>query len=197
MIPLFTCDAIERFLREHLGKVEFLKPGGGEGNIKFFQMNLPQPGAQLLRPREEDEDGNETALRDTDDDMPLEDGGYTRNEARAIFPAVVIRPVKFTGGSETSFWGTLTVVLTFAAFDESDECAEGVKQILNIAERCRQFFERFRILESRYKLSLPLTYELYDESVRPFWFGEMVTEWNIPLQALEIGTEPGAYGKLE
>jgi hypothetical protein len=92
MIPLDTCDAIERFLSEQLGKVRLPSPAGGETSINFYQMNLPQPGAQTMNPRQEDTDGNEIAQ--SDDDIPLDDGGYTRNEARQVFPAVVIRPVK-------------------------------------------------------------------------------------------------------
>ncbi|MDR3353686.1 MAG: hypothetical protein LBO21_01455 [Synergistaceae bacterium] len=186
MTPLDTCDAIERFLREGFEKVRLPSPDGGETGIRFYQMSLPQPGAQSMRPRPEDADGNELTALDPEDDEPLEDGGYTRNEARMIFPAVVIRPVKFMGGNEGDLWGTLTVVISAGVFDESDECAEGPKQAINILERSRQLFEKARILEKRHKIMLPVQYELYDESVRPFWFGEMITEWAIRLQAQEL-----------
>jgi hypothetical protein len=197
MTPLDTCDAIECFLREKLGNVRLPAPGGGrqkESAINFFQMSLPQPGAQVIQPRAEDENGNEIAQCEpdtsangfgSDGDTPLEEGGYTRNEARAVFPAVVIRPVKMSGGSDGNLWDMLTVVLTVGAFDDSSECVEGLKQVVNILERCRQLFEKYRILESRFKIGLPITYELYDESVRPFFFGEMVTEWHMRLQTQE------------
>jgi hypothetical protein len=149
-------------------------------------MSLPQPGAQAIRPRPEDDEGNEMARSDAPDDEPLEEGGYTRNEARQVFPAAVIRPVKFMGGGEGELWGTLTVVITAGAFDESDECSEGLKQVVNILERSRQLFEKARILEKRHKIILPVQYELYDESVRPFWFGEMITEWRIRTQTQEL-----------
>jgi hypothetical protein len=184
MTPLETCDAIERFLREHLGKLKLPSPEGGETPLNFYQMNLPQPGAQAMRPRQEDEEGNE--IEQGDDDIPLDDGGYTRNEARRIFPAVVIRPVKFSGASEGDLWGELTVVVSVGVFDESDECADGLKWVTNILERTRQLLEKNRLLEKRCKVVLPLTYELYDESVRPYWFGEMVTEWRIPVQYEDI-----------
>ncbi|MDR1578727.1 MAG: hypothetical protein LBS35_00085 [Synergistaceae bacterium] len=187
MTPLDTCDAIERFLREKFGGVRLPAPDGGESAINFFQMSLPQPGAQILKPRPEDEEGNEMELDEGQfgDDIPIEEGGYTRAEARAIFPAVVIKPVKMSGGSEGEFWDMLTVVLTVGAFDDSSECVEGIKQVVNILERCRQLFEKNRVLENRFKVDLPITYELYDESVRPFFFGEMVTEWHMRLQTRE------------
>jgi hypothetical protein len=186
MTPLDTCDAIERFLKEKLGTVRLPSPSGGESGIRFYQMSLPQPGAQTMNPRQEDGEGNEIARENPDDYIPLDEGGYTRNEARQIFPAVVIRPVKFMGGSEGDPWGTVTVVITAGAFDESKECAEGLKQIVNILERSRQLFEKARVLEKRHKIILPVQYELYDESVRPFWFGEMVTEWRVMLQTQEL-----------
>ena len=132
MTPLGTCDAIERFLRENFEKVRLPSPDGGESEIHFYQMNLPQPGAQAIRPRQEDEEGNEIPPCDAEDDIPLEEGGYTRSEARQVFPAAVIRPVKFMGGGEGEFWGTLTVAITAGAFDESGECSEGLKQVVNI-----------------------------------------------------------------
>jgi hypothetical protein len=184
MTPLDTCDAIERFLHEHLNSMRLPTPDGKESAIRFYQMNLPQPGAQAMKPRQEDEEGNEIAQ--SDDDVPLDDGGYTRSEASQVFPAVVIRPVKFTGGSEGDLWGELTVIISVGAFDESGVCAEGLKQVVNILERSRQLFEKYRVLDSRYKINLPVTYELYDESVRPFWFGEMVTEWRMRLQTQEF-----------
>jgi hypothetical protein len=187
MTPLDTCDAIERFLRQKFGNVRLPAPDGGESAINFFQMSLPQPGAQILKPRPEDEEGNELEQdeSESEDNIPIEEGGYTVSEARAIFPAVVIRPVKMSGGSEGDFWDMLTVVLTVGAFDDSSECAEGLKQVVNILERCRQLFEKHRVLESRFKVALPVTYELYDESARPFFFGEMVTEWHMRIQTRE------------
>jgi hypothetical protein len=179
MIPLLVCEAVEKFLREHLAGVRLPAPDGTESSVNIFQMSLPQPAAQTMRPRAHDDDGNEMPPYGAEDDEPMEEGGYSRSEARAIFPAIVIRPVKNAGGTETDFWEDLTVVISAGAFDESAECAEGLKQVWNIMERCRQLFEKHRILESRYKINLPITCEIYDESVRPFWFGEMVTEWRV------------------
>ena len=45
------------------------------------------------------------------------------------------------------------------------------------------------MLEKRHQIILPVQYELYDESVRPFWFGEMITEWRMRLQTQEL--DPG------
>jgi hypothetical protein len=187
MTPLYVCDAIERFLREQLGNMRLPSPGKEESSINFFQMSMPQPCAQDMSPRPEDADGNEIERPQTDEGTPITEGGYSRREARELFPAVIIRPVKLTGASGSQLWEELTVVLTVGSFDESNECVEGQKWVLNILEHIRQSLEKQRILEDRCEISLPLTYELYSEFVRPFWFGEMVTEWNIPVMRQEYG----------
>lgn len=186
MTPLETCDAIEAFLRQHLGSMRLPTPEGGESELRFYQMALPQPGAAAMDPRPEDEEGNEIEREPDPDDEPLEEGGYTRNEARRIFPSITIRPSKLTGGDMAARDDDLTVLLTVGVFEESNDCAEGFKWVVTILERCRQLFRKYRILDSRYEVAVPLTWELYDEAIRPFWFGEMVTEWKLPIPCEEI-----------
>lgn len=186
MTPLETCDAIEAFLRLHLGSMRLPAPEGGESEIHFYQMALPQPGTAVMDPRPESEDGEERDRDYNPDDEPLEDGGYSRNEARRIFPAVIIRPGKLTGGDYGTQEDELTVVITVGVFEESNDCAEGFKWVVTILERCRQLFRKYRLLEERYEIATPVTWELYDEAIRPFWFGEMVSEWKLPIPWEEI-----------
>lgn len=176
MTPLDTCAAIERYLSERLGSMRLPAPGGEESAIRFFRMALPQPEMQEMRPREEDADGNEIEREIDGDDAPINGEGYSRREARKIFPCVVVRPVKCTGGDLTD---QLTVILTVGVFDESNRCMEGPEWLVNILERIRQLLEAQPLLEKKYELEGPLTWEVFDETLRPFWFGEMVTEWSL------------------
>lgn len=187
MTELETCYAIRNFLADHLKEMRLPVPDG-ESAINFFMMALPQPGTQEVRPRPEDDDGNEIArTTPSADDIPIYEGGYTRREAREIFPAIIITPIKSDGASEGELWGTATILLTFGVFEESNECIAGPEWLANLATRTRQLFERYRILEDRCKVALPLSWELMRESVRPFWFAEMPMEWRIPLMYEEIG----------
>lgn len=176
MTPLDTCIAIERYLSDRLGDMRLPTPTGEESAIRFFRMALPQPEMQEMLPREEDADGNEIERGSDDDDVPINGEGYSRREAREIFPCVVIRPIKCSGGDLTD---QLTVVLTVGVFDESNRCMEGLEWLVNVLERIRQLLEAQPVLEKRYELEGPVTWEVFDESLRPFWFGEMVTEWNL------------------
>lgn len=192
MTPLETCNAIETFLRQHLGSMRLPAPDGGESEIHYYQMALPQPGAAATRPRSEDDDGNE--LDADPDDEPLAEDGYSRNEARAIFPAVIICPTQLNGGGPSDLEDALTVTITVGVYEESAGCGEGLKWVINILERCRQLFRKYRILEGRYEIAMPLTWETYDPSTRPFWFGEMVTEWKLPIPYEEISLDDDYRG---
>ena len=186
MTELETCYAIKRFLSEHLKEMRLPVPSG-ESAINFYMMSLPQPKAQMVTPRPEDDYGNELGFEQTDDDdTPIFEGGYTVREAREVFPAIIITPVKSSGGTDEDLWGTATILLTFGVFEESNECIAGPEWLANLATRTRQLFERYRVLEDRCKVALPLSWELMRESVRPFWFAEMPTEWRIPLMYEEI-----------
>ncbi len=185
MIPLHTVYAIRDFLREHLGDLKLPAPDEKMQAIHFYTMALPQPGAQTMMPRTEDKDGNELPhkIATDDDDYELADGesGYTRKEAREIFPAVIIRPLKCTGDTDSeSMLDELTVSITVGVYEDSNSCYEGLEWVVIILERMRQLFQKYRVLDERYEIQLPQTWELYDEVVRPFWFGEMVTVWSIP-----------------
>lgn len=184
MTPLETCNAIETFLRRHMGCTRLPSADGGESEIRFYQMALPQPASASMTPRPEDDEGNELDVDPNDE--PLAGDGYSRNEARAIFPAVVICPNQLTGGGPSDLEDSLTVVITVGVYEESNECAEGLKWVITILERCRQLFRKYRILDGRYEIALPLTWETFDASTRPFWFGEMVTEWKLPIPYEEI-----------
>ena len=176
MTPLDTCIAIERYLSDRLGDMRLPTPTGEESAIRFFRMALPQPEMQEMLPREEDADGNEIERGSDDDDVPINGEGYSRREAREIFPCVVIRPIKCSCGDLTD---QLIVVLTVGVFDESNRCMEGLEWLVNVLERIRQLLEAQPVLEKRYELEGPVTWEVFDESLHPFWFGEMVTEWNL------------------
>lgn len=176
MTPIDTCAAIERYLIENLGSMRLPAPDGGESTIHVFRMALPQPAMQEIQPREMDADGNEIERNTDEDEAPINGSGYSRREAREIFPCIVVRPVKCTGGESAD---QLTVLITIGVFDDSNECVDGPEWLVNILERIRQLLESQRLLEKRYELEGPITWEIFDETLRPFWFGEMVTEWNL------------------
>ncbi len=51
--------------------------------------------------------------------------------------------------------------------------------MLNILERVRLELLTDRLVDGKYEIVEPLSWQLYDESYKPLWFGEMTTQWRI------------------
>ncbi len=179
MTPLFILDALQRRLKDCLGSMKFLTPDGTEKEINCYQMALPAPTAAEIVPRDES-DENYTAPT-LDDYIPLADGGYTRVEARRIFPCVIIRPLTYEVGDLTKREeeDRMTVIITVGVFESSDDNAEGGKTVVAILERIRQSLESKPVLEQRYECGAPMYWELMDSETRPFWFGEMALTFTV------------------
>jgi hypothetical protein len=62
----------------------------------------------------------------------------------------------------------------------SEDEGEGKLRVLNMLTRLRIALLEGRILARRYKLILPLEYMIYPDNPAPFYFGEMMTAWEIP-----------------
>lgn len=62
----------------------------------------------------------------------------------------------------------------------SDDLDEGPLNVLNILVRLRSALLEKRVLANRYQLQTPLEYLVYPDNPAPFFFGEMMTVWEIP-----------------
>lgn len=62
----------------------------------------------------------------------------------------------------------------------SEDLSEGSMFVLNMLSRLRIALLQERILSNRYALQLPLEYLVYPDNPAPFFFGEMMTVWEIP-----------------
>ena len=71
----------------------------------------------------------------------------------------------------------------------SDNLGEGSMHVLNMLTRLRTELLRERVLGKRYLLKLPLEYLVYPDNPAPYFFGEMMTVWEIPTIRREIHYE--------
>ncbi len=62
----------------------------------------------------------------------------------------------------------------------SDDLSEGPMYVLNMLTRLRIALLNDRVLASRYALRMPVEYLVYPDNPAPFFFGEMMTVWEIP-----------------
>lgn len=175
MTPLLLLDALQRRLEDLFANVSFPGDDGAELGIHVYQMALPSPEQAQITPR--DESDEPPAL---DDYIPLNDGGYTRSQARRLFPCVVLKPLSYTFGEVAKDEeDTLTVTLTVGAFEDGADNAEGGRIVVTLLEKIRYDLETSPLLEKKYECGAPSGWELMDLDTRPFWFGEMVTTWTI------------------
>ena len=193
MTPLFLLDALQRRLETLFAGLSFPDADGAERGVHVYQMALPSPEQAEIVPRDEDEEPPPL-----DDYVPLNDGGYTRSQARRIFPCVVLKPLAFAVGEPAKDEeDLLTVALIVGAFEDGDDNAEGGKIVVTLMEKIRIDLETSPLLEKKYECGAPSGWELMDLDTRPYWFGEMMTSWTIRkahrLPALEEDFRVGFY----
>lgn len=63
----------------------------------------------------------------------------------------------------------------------SENLSEGPLQVLNMLTRLRTALLTKRVVAKRYAMRLPLEYLVYPENPVPFFFGEMMTVWELPI----------------
>lgn len=68
----------------------------------------------------------------------------------------------------------------------SDDLSEGPLHVLNMLTRLRTALLRDRIIGKKYELILPLEYLVYPDNPAPYFFGEMMSTWKIPVIRREI-----------
>lgn len=62
----------------------------------------------------------------------------------------------------------------------SQNRSEGPLLVLNMLSRLRIALLEQRVIANRYSLRLPLEYIVYPDNPDPFYFGEMMTVWEMP-----------------
>lgn len=62
----------------------------------------------------------------------------------------------------------------------SDNLGEGPLHVLNILTRLRIALLEERVIAKRYLLQMPMEYMVYPDNPAPYFFGEMMTTWDIP-----------------
>lgn len=91
------------------------------------------------------------------------------------FPYVIVRLYK---GEDNDKRGQVTIKIIVGTYSEE---IEGWKDAGNVIMRIRNALLITRILDNRYRLELPLKWQLFEEQPYPEWIGEIITNWIIAL----------------
>lgn len=68
----------------------------------------------------------------------------------------------------------------------SEDASKGAYDLLNVILKIKAELERVGMLEDRYVLHFPLEYLIYPEDNGNYFFGEMITNWSLPVIKREV-----------
>lgn len=95
-------------------------------------------------------------------------------------PYVVLQFLNGDDSQETGDEQESVCNIRVVACAYSDDSSEGPMFVLNMLTRLRTALLEKRVVANRYTLRLPLEYLVYPDNPAPFFFGEMMTVWEIP-----------------
>ena len=157
MHAAFAVEAIARYLEENLVD---LRPNGDDGSereITVYRFNLPDPAPAQMT-------GVETDTADTYEGM---------------MPAIVVSPISYEDKALEDGSSILTISIMAGAFSRDPKNVHGPWAVVNMLERIRRLLLTYRLVDEMYEIVDPLSWQLYDESYKPLWFGELTTQWRI------------------
>lgn len=181
MTPITTLFNIQSFLSEKLKEFRFDGDNGDERAVTVYAFHLPEPPQSAMRPRAED--GISPDMTEAQ-----------RNEYEGFMPAVIVRPLKYENKAFSDNSSLLAVGVSVGVFSRDPENKRGSWGVVNILERIRQEIEKQHIIDGTCEILEPLTWELYDEELRPLWFGEMILSCRIANPQREYGKDEDWLG---
>lgn len=156
MHPANAIQEIARFLE---GALADLRPDDGDDaprRITIYKYCLPEPAEAQMASAEE-------ILPDSYEGM---------------MPAVVVSPISWEDRAINDCEAVLTISILAGVFSRDAKNEDGPWSVLNILERTKDLLMRQRYLGC-WALEDPTSWQLYDETTRPLWFGEMITHWRL------------------
>lgn len=110
----------------------------------------------------------------------------TKDAETKRIPYVLLQYIKSTdtqtaGEMPESSCMVRIVAATYSADDE-----EGALCVLNLLTRIRIAFLRDGVIAERFMLKPPIEMIVYPDSTPPYYLGEMMTEWRMPIVESEV-----------
>lgn len=108
---------------------------------------------------------------------------FKRSEtaAETFYPYIAPRLIK---GDDTANGSTVSVRLYFGTYSEN--AAEGWRELYNLMEHSRQALLKKRVLANRFRLKLPIHWEVPEDQAHPEWAGVLDLIYEIAQPQEEI-----------
>ncbi len=126
--------------------------------------------------------------------------GLREEPRREDFPLLLLRLLDFgdsvgKGKSTETESSTATVRILCGVWSE-DDGSGGYHDVLNALARMRLHFLAHPLLEKKWRLTGKLEGSVFEEQAFPYWFGDLVTRWELrkPVEEFDVEEEIETYG---
>lgn len=101
-------------------------------------------------------------------------------------PYVLLQYIKSNDTQESGEHPECVCMVRIVAATYSEDAEEGARCVLNLLTRIKIAFMRDGMIADRYTLRPPLETIVYPDSTRPYYLGEMMTNWSMPIIESEV-----------
>lgn len=110
----------------------------------------------------------------------------TKGAETKRIPYVLLQYIKSTDTQTAGEPPESSCMVRIVAATYSEDGEEGALCVLNLLTRIRIAFLRDGVIAERFMLKPPIEMIVYPDSTPPYYLGEMMTEWRMPIVESEV-----------
>lgn len=110
----------------------------------------------------------------------------TKDAETKRIPYVLLQYIKSTDTQTAGEPPESSAMVRIVAATYSEDGEEGALCVLNLLTRIRIAFLRDGVIAERFMLKPPIEMIVYPDSTPPYYLGEMMTEWRMPIVESEV-----------
>lgn len=110
----------------------------------------------------------------------------TKDAETKRIPYVLLQYIKSTDTQTAGEMPESSCMVRIVAATYSEDGAEGALCVLNLLTRIRIAFLRDGVIAEHFMLKPPIEMIVYPDSTPPYYLGEMMTEWRMPIVESEV-----------
>lgn len=110
----------------------------------------------------------------------------TKDAETKRIPYVLLQYIKSTDTQTAGEPPESSCMVRIVAATYSEDGEEGALCVLNLLTRIRIAFLRDSVIAERFMLKPPIEMIVYPDSTPPYYLGEMMTEWRMPIVESEV-----------
>lgn len=110
----------------------------------------------------------------------------TKDAETKRIPYVLLQYIKSTDTQTTGEMPESSCMVRIVAATYSEDGEEGALCVLNLLTRIRIAFLRDGVIAEHFMLKPPIEMIVYPDSTPPYYLGEMMTEWRMPIVESEV-----------